>query len=262
MLLQTRGLTKQYGGLTAVNRVDFSLPSGSICSIIGPNGAGKTTFFNLVAGLCPPTSGSITFQNHVLAGRQGSKMRSRPAHQIARLGMARTFQNIRLFGAMSVLENVLVGMHTRFHSGHFAGLLRFPSGVIEERRAAERASHWLSEVGLSGKQSQMARSLAYGDQRLLEMARAMASEPSVLLLDEPGAGMNPAEKDRLKTLVGLLRERHGVTILLIEHDMKFVMGISERVTVLDHGEKIAEGTPQEISRDPRVIEAYLGKTEN
>ena len=250
MLLQTRGLTKQYGGLTAVNRVDFSLPSGSICSIIGPNGAGKTTFFNLVAGLCAPTSGSITFQNHVLADRQGSKMRSRPAHQIARLGMARTFQNIRLFGAMSVLENVLVGMHARLPK------------MNDDRRAAERASHWLSEVGLSGKQNQMARSLAYGDQRLLEMARAMASEPSVLLLDEPGAGMNPAEKDRLKTLVGLLRERHGVTILLIEHDMKFVMGISERVTVLDHGEKIAEGTPQEISRDPRVIEAYLGKTEN
>jgi ABC-type branched-subunit amino acid transport system ATPase component len=323
LLLDAAGVTKRFGGLIAVNKVDFTIPVGSIVSLIGPNGAGKTTFFNIIAGIYDPTAGTVTFDGRLMIARtkrawlepiiwvlpatvvflitgilaaQGASetmiialvavgfvalmvamltgvarplsyqkqlpkvgiFRSARPNDMVEAGLGRTFQNIRLFKNMTALENVQVGMHTRLKAGWIDAILSTPRDRREEIRSAEESRGFLKLVGLAGREGELAKNLPYGDQRRLEVARAIASQPKLLLLDEPTAGMNPRETKNMIALINRLRSELGLTVLLIEHDMQVVMQISDRVTVLDHGEKIAEGTPDEVRKNPEVIRAYLG----
>jgi branched-chain amino acid transport system ATP-binding protein len=253
-LLNVTNLTKSFGGLVAINNINFSMEPGQIVSVIGPNGAGKTTFFNMISGYYVPDSGTITFD--------GKNLTKLSPERVAQQGIARTFQNIRLFKDMLVAENILVGRYMRMKENIFGIVLRLPKMQREERAAFDKVLELLDYVGLSGKEGELAKNLSYGQQRRLEIARALAIEPKLLLLDEPAAGLNPRETEEMKAFILKLRKEKDMTILLIEHDMKLVMGLSDRITVINYGVKIAEGTPGEIQRNQEVIEAYLGNEDD
>jgi len=258
-VLEVRKLSMDFGGLRALSEVDLAIQQGEIVALIGPNGAGKTTFFNCVTGIYEPTEGEVLVAS---PGQESKRINGLKTNEITELGLARTFQNIRLFPAMTVLENVMIGRHCRTRASVFGAVLRTPSARREEQEVVERSYQLLKRVGLARHYNELSSNLPYGAQRRLEIARAMATDPILLLLDEPAAGMNPQETDELKRLVVRIREEDKLSILLIEHDMKMVMSLSDRVYVMEYGKKIAEGTPREVRANPRVIQAYLGEEEH
>ncbi|EYS86015.1 leucine/isoleucine/valine transporter ATP-binding subunit [Cupriavidus sp. SK-4] len=250
-LLKVSGLQMRFGGLLAVDGIDFNVRSDEVFAIIGPNGAGKTTVFNCVGGFYKPTAGEVTLDGHAIAGL--------PSHQVARKGLVRTFQNIRLFKSLTVVENLLVAQHRQVQAGILRGLFATPGYRRAEREALERAAVWLERMGLTKVANREAGTLSYGHQRRLEIARCMITKPRLLMLDEPAAGLNPQEKIELQQLIDQLRREFGIAVLLIEHDMSLVMGVSDRILVMEHGKPIVIGKPEQVRNDPRVIKAYLGE---